>query len=190
MAVGTGQRPVDHMLGENVAHMTFRTARIGQLGHVMGAYMVLAAVAVKTVDLGAGTGLADHILYGRIVAEMAGLAVVVVGHGDNRTHGMAVTTVAHCIDPAMGVGRNSTTLIKNRYIHVLTLVVDLVPVKADWISPVTVIKPFRRAVFAVSAAVFKDVFAISGATGLQVIFEDIENASARSRLVFLVPAWP
>ena len=152
--------------------------------------MVLAAVAVKTVDLGAGTGLADHILYGRIVAEMAGLAVVVVGHGDNRTHGMAVATVPNCTDPAVRVGRNSTTLVKNRYIHVLTLVVDLIPVKADWKSPITVIKPFRRAVFAVSTAVAKRVLAVSGTTGLQVTFEDIKNASARSRLIFLVPARP
>ena len=67
----------------------------------MGRNMVLAAVAAVTVDIGSSPTFADNALYSCIIAEVAYLAVIVMGHSYYCANRMAVTTVTHCIDAAV-----------------------------------------------------------------------------------------
>ena len=105
------------MLVEYVWYMAFYTLRLGQFCHVMGRYMILASMTAITVNISTSPTFADNALYSCIIAEVAGLAVVVMGYSYYCADSMAVPTVAHCVNAAMGMRWYRLTIVKDRYIH-------------------------------------------------------------------------
>ena len=132
--------------------------------------MILAAMTCVTVNIGAAESCVDGILHYRICTHMAGLTVVVMRYSDYVTNSMAVATVAHGIYPGMGGIREWViSAAEYRYIHVLTLVIDLVPVEVY----------IRAAVVAFLATAFGTVSLVVFSSSAILAVEDIKRTLAR-----------